>query len=206
VRDHVDPGPVGSRAGRSDATRHRLEHSALRLFAEHGYDSVTTEQIAEAAGVTQRTLFRHFGSKLAVLFGDTDGRTSSFVLDLYRQPPTISTAEALRSAITMSMPSAVELEADLVRARVLRDTPSLAAELRRFEAEFEHGLARWLAQRRRAEVTPEVRAVAAAIVAVRRVVVDEWRAGGGGDFLGVALPLLTILTPMLDAFDASGRV
>ncbi len=41
----------------------RLLEAGLQLFSEKGYLGATTRKIAEAAGVTEITLFRHFGSK-----------------------------------------------------------------------------------------------------------------------------------------------
>ena len=49
--------------------RDRLEHAALELYAEHGYDQTTTSQIAARAGLNERTYFRHFPDKREVLFG-----------------------------------------------------------------------------------------------------------------------------------------
>ena len=40
-------------------TRDELIFQATRLFDAHGFDAVTTEQISEAADVSQRTFFRH---------------------------------------------------------------------------------------------------------------------------------------------------
>ncbi|MDR9856280.1 MULTISPECIES: TetR/AcrR family transcriptional regulator [Paenibacillus] len=37
--------------------------SAIDLISEKGYKGVTTQEIAAAAGVSEKTLFRHFGSK-----------------------------------------------------------------------------------------------------------------------------------------------
>ncbi len=51
-------------------TQERIIRAALDLFAEHGFASATTEAIAGRAGVTEKTLFRHFGSKKA-LFAKT---------------------------------------------------------------------------------------------------------------------------------------
>jgi len=48
-------------------TRQRLLESALRLISEKGYLGATTREIAHQAGVTELTLFRHFGNK-KVLF------------------------------------------------------------------------------------------------------------------------------------------
>ena len=48
--------------------RGRLEEAALELFAERGYDQTTVAAIAERAGLTERTFFRHFTDKREVLF------------------------------------------------------------------------------------------------------------------------------------------
>lgn len=40
----------------------------MALFAAHGYAGTTVPQIAEAAGLTTRTFFRHFSDKRDVLF------------------------------------------------------------------------------------------------------------------------------------------
>jgi AcrR family transcriptional regulator len=55
--------------------RSRLREAALELYRERGYDATTTAQIAERAGVTERTYFRHFADKREVLFdGETELR------------------------------------------------------------------------------------------------------------------------------------
>ena len=43
-------------------TIQKLQDTALDLFEEHGYDNVTVDQIASAAGVSHMTFFRHFSS------------------------------------------------------------------------------------------------------------------------------------------------
>ena len=50
-----------------DETRERILQAAGELFMERGYVRATTRAIAEAAGVNEVTLFRHFGSKRNLL-------------------------------------------------------------------------------------------------------------------------------------------
>ncbi|MBO8171198.1 MAG: TetR/AcrR family transcriptional regulator [Bacillaceae bacterium] len=44
-------------------TRNKLLQAALDIFGEQGYEGTTTKEIASRAGVSEMTLFRHFGSK-----------------------------------------------------------------------------------------------------------------------------------------------
>ena len=48
--------------------RGRLEQAALELYTERGFDQTTVADIAERAGLTERTFFRHFADKREVLF------------------------------------------------------------------------------------------------------------------------------------------
>jgi len=64
-----DPGRKGSRRP-SHVVRAELFAAARELFAERGYQAVTTKELCQRAGVAETTLFRHFGSK-AELFEAT---------------------------------------------------------------------------------------------------------------------------------------
>ncbi|MFC8593231.1 TetR/AcrR family transcriptional regulator [Streptomyces atroolivaceus] len=44
-------------------TRRVIQAHAVRLFTEHGYDAVTVAEVAEAAGVSAMTVYRHFPTK-----------------------------------------------------------------------------------------------------------------------------------------------
>lgn len=48
-------------------TRDRILQAAQKLFAAQGYDGTTTRDLAQAAGVAEGTLFRHFANKKAIL-------------------------------------------------------------------------------------------------------------------------------------------
>ncbi|MDF5715919.1 MAG: TetR/AcrR family transcriptional regulator [Rhizonema sp. NSF051] len=47
--------------------RIRILQAAQRLFASRGFDGTTTRDLAQAAGVAEGTLFRHFSNKKAIL-------------------------------------------------------------------------------------------------------------------------------------------
>ncbi|HLO48865.1 MAG TPA: TetR/AcrR family transcriptional regulator [Kamptonema sp.] len=55
-------------------TRKRILQAAQRLFAHKGYEGTTTASLAQAAGVAEGTLFRHFPNKKSILIEvATDG-------------------------------------------------------------------------------------------------------------------------------------
>jgi AcrR family transcriptional regulator len=51
--------------------RGRLEQAALALFSEQGFERTTVAEIANRAGLTERTFFRYFADKREVLFPST---------------------------------------------------------------------------------------------------------------------------------------
>src|SRR4051795_7955411 len=73
--------------------RGRLRQAALELYGEHGFDQTTVAQIAERAGLTERTFYRHFADKREVVFsGEVHG---VLVTGLTDAPPSASPAEAV---------------------------------------------------------------------------------------------------------------
>ncbi|MEV4666517.1 TetR family transcriptional regulator [Microbacterium sp. LWO12-1.2] len=62
------------------ASATRVVAAALDLFAEHGFDQTSVEQIAKAAGVSRSTFFRQFGGKDDVVFADHE-----LLLDVLRE-------------------------------------------------------------------------------------------------------------------------
>lgn len=59
-----------SRMSKAERTRRRLQDQAISLFAEHGFDNVTVEEVASAAGVSHMTFFRYFPTKESVVLDD----------------------------------------------------------------------------------------------------------------------------------------
>jgi AcrR family transcriptional regulator len=59
--------------------RERLTRAALELFVERGYDATTVAEIADRAGLTKSTFFRHFDDKREVLFGTQEGMVAALL-------------------------------------------------------------------------------------------------------------------------------
>lgn len=78
--------PVSLRDRKKLVTRRTLRQAALRLVAERGFDRVTVEDIAEAAGVSTRTFFNYFPTKEAVVFGIDPSRVESLRARLLERP------------------------------------------------------------------------------------------------------------------------
>lgn len=76
-----------------------IRRAAFKLFAERGYDGVTTDQIATAAGVSTRTLFRHVTTKEDLLLAPARHGGAEVVSLLEQQPATESPDVALANAI-----------------------------------------------------------------------------------------------------------
>jgi AcrR family transcriptional regulator len=79
--------------------RERLECAALALFVEHGYDATTVAQIADRAGLTKSTFFRHFADKREVLFGGQDMLAELFSDAVLTAPPSATTAGCIAAAL-----------------------------------------------------------------------------------------------------------
>ncbi|QWF80045.1 TetR/AcrR family transcriptional regulator [Amycolatopsis sp. CA-230715] len=101
--------------------------TALRLFTEQGYDETSIAQIAREAGVSQRTLFRYFGSK-EELFGGDQNRFGRVLADAIGDQPAEADAWAvLRAGVAAVLALHESREQALERFRLLHKTASLRA-------------------------------------------------------------------------------
>lgn len=79
--------------------RARVDAAALRLFAERGYDAVSMDDVAAAAGVSLSTLFRHVRGKDQLLVGSLRVGRAQIVGAFATRPPAEPVAAALAAAI-----------------------------------------------------------------------------------------------------------
>ncbi|MCG8970318.1 TetR/AcrR family transcriptional regulator [Streptomyces sp. CL12-4] len=111
---------------RQMASREILE-TALRLFTEQGYDETTIAQIAREAGVSQRTLFRYFGTKEDLLGGNQDRFGQVLTDTISELPAEVGVWEALRAGVAAVLTLHDSREQALERFRLLHNTASLRA-------------------------------------------------------------------------------
>jgi AcrR family transcriptional regulator len=117
---------LGLRARKKQATAAALQRSAVELFLERGYDQTTVQDITDAAGVSQRTFFRYYPTKDAVLLTEHTRRERELaeLLALRHDEPLEETARA--AVAQLSADVAERLELVRVQARVSGTVPALA--------------------------------------------------------------------------------
>jgi AcrR family transcriptional regulator len=158
--------------------RGRLERAALDLFGERGYEQTTVAEIAERAGLTKRTFFRHFADKREVLFGGGDEFQQVFVRALAGAPGSATPLEAVAASLEAA---GTLLQARREFARRRRDVIVANAELQERELVKMATIAAALAAglRDRGVDEPEASLTAEAGIAVFRVAFERWVAAEG---------------------------
>jgi AcrR family transcriptional regulator len=79
--------------------RERLVVAAVDLFTEQGYDATTVAQIAERAGVTRSTFFRHFADKREVLVAGQETLSQLLAEGIVEAPAGASPLEAVAAGL-----------------------------------------------------------------------------------------------------------
>lgn len=115
------PVAIGERKRR--AIRGELSEVALGLLTDRDFDSLTIEQIAEAAGISRRTFFRYFGSKEDVVFAFLDQWAVRLGADIVARPVQENPVTAVQNSFRQL--TAAYNDRALALVRVVRETPSL---------------------------------------------------------------------------------
>ncbi|BFU44000.1 TetR/AcrR family transcriptional regulator [Krasilnikovia sp. MM14-A1004] len=79
--------------------RERLVVAAVDLFIEQGYDATTVAQIAERAGVTKSTFFRHFPDKRELLVAGQETLSRLLAEGIAEAPANASPLEAVAAGL-----------------------------------------------------------------------------------------------------------
>jgi AcrR family transcriptional regulator len=79
--------------------RERMVLAAVDLFTEQGYDATTVAQIAERAGVTKSTFFRHFPDKRELLVAGQEALSQLLTEGIAEAPEAASPLEAVAAGL-----------------------------------------------------------------------------------------------------------
>lgn len=163
--------------------RGRLMQAALALYGEKGYENTTVAQIAERAGLTERTFFRHFADKREVLFGGGNALQELIVSAVDAAPDSLAPIDVAAAALEAAGKQFFVAERrDLSRQRqaVIASNPELQErELSKLAA-----LAAAIASalRRRGVQDPGATLTAEVATAVFRTAFERWIKSNDHDF------------------------
>jgi AcrR family transcriptional regulator len=154
--------------------RGRLAKSAMELYAKRGYDQTTVAEIAERAGLTERTFFRHFADKREVLFAGSNDLRDLLVRAVAGAPSAATPIEAFASGLLAAGAAFNDERRDYSRRR--QSIIAANAELRERELIKLAALASAIADtlRRRGVPDPAAILTAEAGIAVFRVAFERW--------------------------------
>ncbi len=179
------PAPPAGWPRRKQATRRRLEETSLRLFADQGFEQTTMDDLASAAHVGRRTIFRYFPSKNDIVFGALDERLRVLAAELDAgRAGGLPLPEMVRRAFQVTSsyePS--ERPSLALRIQLIGTVPSLQAHAALRYRAWEDTVQAAVAARTGVHGGVYPRACAKAVVAVMWAAFDTWRESGAGDDL-----------------------
>jgi AcrR family transcriptional regulator len=156
---------MGLREAKKLQTRETIAAEAMRLFAKRGFDHVTVAEVAEAAGVSEKTVFNYFPTKEDLFFDEVPARRAALVAAVRERRQGWSVFAALREVHTAQCARFADPRF-AVFARIIEESPALQAK----ELEVMGGFADALADALRVELRAselDARVAANALVGVQ---------------------------------------
>jgi AcrR family transcriptional regulator len=159
--------------------RGRLEQAAMALYAEQGFENTTVAEIAERAGLTERTFFRHFTDKREVLFSGSGEFQELLVGNVANAPDSLTPIDAAAEGLLAAAAMLQQREAFArQRAKIIAANAELhERELIKF-ASLSVALADTL--RGRGVTEPVASLTAEVAMAVFRTAFERWIDQAGG--------------------------
>jgi TetR/AcrR family transcriptional regulator, regulator of mycofactocin system len=124
-----------------------VERVALDLFTERGFDQVTTDEVADAAGISRRTYFRYFATKADVVWGDFGAHVGRLTLLLreFADQPVLDAICAAYVAVNDYAPAALPVLRQ--RMQLILSEPALQAHSQVRYADIDRVVAEYVARR-----------------------------------------------------------
>ncbi|OBK70544.1 mycofactocin system transcriptional regulator [Mycobacterium sp. 1274761.0] len=187
------PGSEHRVGRRRSTTTDHLSNVAIDLFSIRGFDEVSVDDVAHAAGIARRTLFRYYPSKNALPWGDFDAHLERMRDQLAGLDPSVPIRQALRTALlAFNTFDDAETARHRRRMRVILETAELQAYSMTMYAGWRAVVAAFVAQRlgtKPDELIPQT--VAWTMLAVALSAYEHWLADESA----------TLVEALGDAFD-----
>ncbi|WAJ46112.1 mycofactocin system transcriptional regulator [Mycobacterium sp. Aquia_216] len=144
-----------SRLGRRRSTTpDHITDVAIELFTARGFSEVSVDDVAQAAGISRRTLFRYYASKNAILWGEFDSHLAHLRELLDTVGPQVPLGEAMRAALlAFNTFDDSETAQHRQRMRVILQTAELQAYSMTMYAGWREVIAEFVARRSGAKTT-----------------------------------------------------
>lgn len=176
--------PTNRHELRRRSTHEALRQAALKSFARKGFANVTVTELAREAGVTERTFFRHFPTKEAVLFQDYETQLEWLAEALAQRPASESLFDAVLASVA-AFPHDLEVVRQAATARTeLISADRIASHLRVVQSSFAQVLTEFVRNRKPnvANIDLFAEVAGSALAAALVVAVESWgRDGCAGD-------------------------
>lgn len=140
----------GVEAAREE-TRARIERASLDLFTRRGFEGVTIDEIAEAAGISRRTYFRYFATKADAVWGDFDAHVERLrrLLDAVDEQPLL--ASICAAYVEVNDYATADLPQLRQRMQLILTESALLAHSQVRYADVDRVVAEYVARRTRSE-------------------------------------------------------
>ncbi|MEV7971742.1 TetR family transcriptional regulator [Cellulomonas sp. NPDC089187] len=154
--------------------------AAIQLWTAQGFAATGWRELADATGISVRTLIRHYSERSAIFWSGVPLAAERLRTALAAADPTAPLADVLRTAVLASMaPPTGRLGAQW--ARLIESEPELAASAHRAYRPWRDALADYLSDRL-PQAPPSIPlALAAAYESASHTALVQWVASGAGD-------------------------
>jgi AcrR family transcriptional regulator len=131
---------MGLRESKKLRTRQLIASTAMGMFVKRGFDHVTVAEVAEAAGVSEKTVFNYFPTKEDLFFDEVEEREAALVEAVRNRRP----GESITAALERLQAAACKRlcsEGFARFARIIEESPALQAKELELMARFTEALA-----------------------------------------------------------------
>jgi AcrR family transcriptional regulator len=177
--DPLEEEQEGLREKKRRETLQRIAETGLKLFVANGYEATTLDAIAEAAGVSRRTIFYYFKSKEEILLAYQSGVGEMIRNAVLQESTERAPLDAVLNAL-LKLNARFDSKQMIVIDRLLRSTEQLRASkqakyMQQEQALFEALCQLWPQAKRR----NALRVVAMVSIGALRLAIESWVESGG---------------------------